>query len=164
MTILGIDIGLNGGMACLDISSNAVDWTESRIMPMPIIGGKKRHLDLHFIKGWILEKQPELVIIEKVSAMPKQGVSSMFRFGEQFGAIQGICVGLGLPYILVTPQAWKKKVLGGYDKGDKAVATLYVQRKYPNVNLLATSRSRKPHEGMVDAICIAEYGIQNAGE
>ena len=47
------------------------------------------------------------VVVEKVNAMPGQGVTSMFNFGQTFGAIKGICAALGLPIFFVTPSKWK---------------------------------------------------------
>ena len=48
------------------------------------------------------------IVVEKVNAMPGQGVTSMFNFGQTFGAIKGICAALGLPIFFVTPSKWKK--------------------------------------------------------
>jgi crossover junction endodeoxyribonuclease RuvC len=94
--------------------------------------------------------------IEKVSAMPKQGVTSMFNFGFSTGAIHGIVATLGIPRYLVTPQRWKNNILVGTKK-DKEAAIDYCRRAFPSVTLLATEKSRKPHSGMADAICIALY-------
>ena len=159
MNILGVDVGFKGGLAVVNLEG----W---RVWPMPIIKGKKTTLDMPQVADIIKRVQPTLVVIEKVHAMPTQGVSSTFKFGEQFGFMQGVLTSLHIPFILVTPQAWKKKVLEGYDwKGDgKVAATMYVQKRYPDVCLLETPRCRKPHDGIVDAICIAEYGrINNNG-
>lgn len=61
---------------------------------------------------------PDAVVIEQVNAMPGQGVTSMFRFGETFGALQGITAGLGLPLHLIRPQEWQPAVR--QPKGDDA--------------------------------------------
>lgn len=159
MKVVGIDVGFSGGLCRLKYSDNAYDRDYCRIMPMPVIKGKKNHLDIKGIADFIREADPDKIIIEHAQAMPKQGVTSVFRYGEGFGMLQAVCATLGYPYELVRPQRWKKAVLIGYDKKEKAGAILYVQRKFPFISLLATPRCKKPHDGMADAICLAEYGI-----
>jgi len=156
MTILGIDIGFKGGLAFYQPETKEFSTTT-----MPIIGsGKDRELDLSDLTDWITDS--ELVVAEKVHAMPEQGVSSSFRFGEQLGLIRGICFAKKVPLILVTPQRWKKIVLAGYNwKGNKSMAVKFVQQRYPSVDLLATVKCKKPHDGIADAVCLAEYGRIN---
>ena len=152
MIIMGIDVGFSGAIATIE---NGDAWA----MVMPLVNqGGKNHLDLHRLAIEIRNIGPDMVVIEKQWARPISGKTQCFNLGLQFGAIQGIIVALRLPYQLVTPQKWKKSILIGYDKSDKSGAVLYVQRKYPKVNLLETPRCRKPHDGMADAICLAEYG------
>jgi crossover junction endodeoxyribonuclease RuvC len=145
-TIIGIDPGQKGGLASVGGSNEAT--------PMPLAG---KELDALAIANWIKEQNPDLVVIEKVHSMPKQGVSSTFKFGKGYGIAIGVVQALGIPLIFVTPQAWKGRVLAGTTK-DKAAAVSYVRSKYPHLSLLATSRSKVPHDGMADAVCIAEYG------
>jgi crossover junction endodeoxyribonuclease RuvC len=121
---------------------------------MPLAG---KEIDLALVAQILKAWRNPVVYIEKVHAMPGQGVTSMFSFGEGYGGLKGVCATLGLPYNLVTPQAWKKKVLAGTSK-DKEAAVDFCRRRYPQVNLLATERSRVPHDGMADALCIATYG------
>ncbi len=104
------------------------------------------------------ELSPSVVFIEKVHAMPKQGVSSTFKFGMGYGLVIGVCEALGIPYRLVTPQAWKKVVLAGTAK-DKDAAVSFVRRAYPGVDLIP-GKKRVPHDGIADAMCIAEFGRQ----
>lgn len=152
MRIIGIDVGLTGGLAFL--TDNKVN-----ACPVPIINTKKRIVDWKKVVSKIVKFKPNVIVIEKVHSMPKQGVASSFRFGEQFGAYQGIAIALGISLILVTPQEWKKRVMVGYDwKGNKEMSINYIQQKYPKTNLYPTKRSRKPSDGMADAVCIAEYG------
>ncbi len=63
---------------------------------------------------------------------------------------------LRIPHLAVTPQAWKKAVLAGTAR-DKAAAIAFATRRFPGVPLLATPRSRTPHDGVADAVCLAEY-------
>jgi crossover junction endodeoxyribonuclease RuvC len=82
---------------------------------------------------------------------------SVFRFGFGAGLWVGILGALGIPFERVPPQAWKKAVLAGTAK-DKAAAIAYCSRRFPAASLLATPRSTKPHDGLADALCLAEYG------
>jgi len=153
MTIIGIDPGLNGGLAAI------YDEGLPSVSVMPITGsGKGRELDLSTLAGWISDDVAK-VYVEKVHAMPKQGVSSTFKFGVGYGSVLGVCAALHIPVVLVTPQEWKKTILRGLSwKGNKAASIQYCQRRWPEVSLLATKQSRKPHDGKADALCIAEYG------
>ena len=144
--IAGIDPGKSGGIAFL---SEAGPLAE----PMPLCG---KEIDGRYLAEWLKESAPDLVVVEKVGAMPGQGVTSMFTFGTGFGRVLGVIEALGLPYRLVTPQAWKKVVLAGTSR-DKTAAVEFVNRAYPALNL-APGRKRVPHDGMADAVCIAEYG------
>ena len=73
-----------------------------------------------------------------------------------YGILLGILGALKISTVRVTPQAWKKAILAGTKK-DKDAAIEYVNMKYPDFELILP-RCRKPHDGMADAICIAEYG------
>ena len=152
MNYIGIDPGKSGGIAIIDTEINS-----THVTPV-ILSGKD--IDAFAISKWIIHilkgRNNVVACIEKVHAMPGQGVTSMFKFGFVTGVMHGIIRTLGIPLHLVTPQAWKKEILAGTPK-DKDAAIDYCRRVYPNVNLLATPRSRKPHSGMADALCIAEY-------
>ncbi len=153
LTVLGCDPGLSGGIAVLysDHTANAI--------PIPATEGD---IDVAHLIRWIklIKTEDKLIAyIEAVHAMPGQGVSSMFKFGFVTGILHGVLRTLGIPLKLVTPQAWKKQILAGTAK-DKQAAIDYCLRTYPNVNLLATERSKVYHSGMADALCVAEYGYQ----
>lgn len=156
--VIGIDPGLKGGI-CLA-------WADTEtwgLCAMPVMGSG---IDLVELKGILINPRsvppPELVVIEKVHSMPKQGVASSFKFGDGFGSLKGLCVGLALPFILVTPQKWKKTVLAGYDwKGNKDASIVYVKQRYPGISLRPTERSRVDSHGLADAVCLAQYGIDS---
>ena len=109
MKIIGIDPGLNGAIAILE-DNKVLD-----ILDMPVMSeGKKNKRQLNsaqlvkYIKDNLDEKSKEIVVVvEQVNAMPGQGVTSMFNFGQTFGAIKGICAALGLPIFFVRPAKWK---------------------------------------------------------
>ena len=147
MNICAVDPGLSGGLAILH-------GGEVTAKPLPIAG---KDLDLATLAEWLKVSDPGLLVIEKVHSMPGQGVASMFKFGQGYGAILGIASALSIPVELVTPQAWKKVVLAGTAK-DKDAAIDYCRRAFPQVSLLPGPRCRKPHDGMADALCLLEYG------
>ena len=162
--IIGIDPGKSGALCALKPLG-----AEVQVVKMPVL---EKGIDAQAVRkilvGWGdgveynggIDYDIDLVVIEKVHSMPKQGVASSFKFGMTYGQLQGICVGLGLPFILVTPQQWKKTILTGYDwKGHKEVAIQYVKQRFPDINLKPTERSRKDSIDMAEAVCIALYGL-----
>ena len=150
MIYIGIDPGQKGGIAC--INNDKVYVTA-----MPLAG---REVDGNAIYKWLithtLYETNTIACVEKVHSMPKQGVSSSFKFGKNYGIVIGVLSALGVSIKLVTPQRWKRAIL--FDtKRDKQAAIEYCRLKYPNVNLLASKKSRVPHSGIADALCIASY-------
>jgi len=152
--IVGIDPGLSGALAY--ISDKVI---HVRSMPTLKSTKTKRMMDEQKICQFLEKRKDAIrhVFIEKVSAMPGQGVTSMFNFGTGWGLLRGICVGLHLPYTLVHPITWKKVICRDMPKG-KDVSILIAKRLWPNVSLHPTDRSKKDSDGMADALCIAEYG------
>jgi len=154
MNVIGVDPGKAGGFALIDNEGKVIAYRAT------FVTGAE--LDLSGISQWIYDcrrsvQGPFIAYIEKVSAMPGWGSTSLFSFGFATGAVHGILAAIQIPRYLVTPQAWKKVVLAGTPK-DKDAAIAYCRRAFPNCDLLATPRSKKPHDGIADAICIAQYG------
>ena len=109
MKIIGIDPGLSGAIAILE--NNKV----LRIFDIPTMTeGKKNKRQLNsallvdLLRENIANTEDVAVVVEQVNAMPGQGVTSMFNFGQTFGAIKGICAALNLPIFFVRPSKWKK--------------------------------------------------------
>lgn len=98
--------------------------------------------------------RPCVCCLEHVSAMPGQGVTSMFSFGENFGWIQGTLDTFGIPYELVRPQKWKKEFS---ITGDKNSSIAVCKRLFPDVSLRRTGKCRKDDDGMAEALLMAEY-------
>jgi len=94
--------------------------------------------------------------LEKVHAMPGQGVTSMFSFGTSWGIWQGILAAMKIPYILVGPREWQKHVCGGLGGDPKARARQAALAQLPQLNL-RPGRCRTPHQGVADAACLALY-------
>ena len=153
MRIIGIDPGLSGAIAILD------DLNISDIFDMPVMSeGKKNKNQLNsaqlvnIIKKNILTDKETIVIVEQVSAMPGQGVTSMFNFGQTFGAIKGICASLNLPIFFVSPAKWKKH----FDliNSSKDASRTKVIEMYPSIS---ERLSKKKDVNKADAILIARY-------
>ena len=92
------------------------------------------------------------VIVEQVSAMPGQGVTSMFNFGQTFGSIKGICAALNLPIFYVRPAKWKKHF--ELINSSKDASRTKVIEMYPSIS---DRLSRKKDVNKADAILIARY-------
>ena len=153
MRIIGIDPGLSGGIAILD-DSKIFD-----IFDMPIMSeGKKNKNQLNsaqlvnIIKRHILPNKETFVIVEQVSAMPGQGVTSMFNFGQTFGSIKGICAALGLPIFYVRPAKWKKHF--ELINSSKDASRTKVIEMYPSISSRLT---KKKDVNKAEAILIARY-------
>ena len=153
MKILGIDPGLSGAIAVLE--NNKV----LNIFDMPVMSeGKKnkRQLNSALLVDLIQENidlnEEVSVVVEQVNAMPGQGVTSMFNFGQTFGAIKGVCAALKLPIFFVRPSKWKKhfELL----KASKDASRTKTIEMYPS---LANKLSRKKDVNKSDAILIARF-------
>lgn len=94
------------------------------------------------------------VCLEAVHAMPKQGVRSVFTFGEEYGYIKGVLEGYGISYQEIPPERWKKEF--GLNT-DKKKSIEVCKALFPNVDLMATERSRVEHDGMAESLLLAEY-------
>ena len=148
MIVISADPGMKGGLAILDTTSGI-----ALAAPMPTIG---KEIDYRKIHEAFTTSTPDLIVIEKVHAMPGQGVTSMFNFGLGYGALVALATVSTARVVLVTPQMWKKHVLAGTSK-DKDAAIQFCNHTYPTVNLILP-RCRNAHDGMADAICLAHYG------
>ena len=141
MIYIGVDPGKNGGIAIIDSDGViAFPFSEERLL-----------IEL----DGIAQEYECICYLEHVHAMPKQGVSSTFNFGMNFGFIQGVLKAYEIPYELVTPQKWKKEFSC---TSDKNTSIEVCKRLFPNVNLKATDRCKKDHDGIAEALLIAEYG------
>ncbi len=151
---LGIDPGLRGGIAALDATGTVVGaW------PMPVAGGEVHAAGLADLLRSLrcMDSLQDIgrVCLEKVAAMPKQGVSSTFSFGTGWGMVRGVCAALGVPVVLVPPTVWKKRVLLGLPH-DKAGAVQFCTSRWPTTDLVLPG-CRVPHDGIADALCLAAY-------
>ena len=153
MKIIGIDPGLSGAIAVLQ--DNKVE----EIFDVPVMtDGKKNKRQLNsaqlvkLLKDNIKDNEEIAIVVEQVNAMPGQGVTSMFNFGQTFGAIKGICAALNLPIFFVRPAKWKKH----FDliKSSKDASRTKAIEMYPSIS---DKLSKKKDVNKSDAILIARY-------
>jgi crossover junction endodeoxyribonuclease RuvC len=97
---------------------------------------------------------PDLAIVERVAAMPKQGVASTFKFGASYGALLGVIGALGIPSVLVTPTKWKKHFALDAEKERARALAL---RMWPARSELF---SRKKDHGRAEAALLARFGAE----
>jgi crossover junction endodeoxyribonuclease RuvC len=153
MRIIGIDPGLSGGIAILD-NSKVIELFDMPVMP----DGKKNKRQLNsallvkLIKDNIKNLEDTVMVVEQVNAMPGQGVTSMFNFGQTFGAIKGICAALGLPIFFVRPAKWKKhfELINSSKDSSRTKAI----EMYPSIS---EKLSKKKDVNKSDAILIGRY-------
>ena len=153
MIIIGIDPGITGAISILE-NSKVIEVHETPTM----IDGKKNKRQVNgaqitnIIKKWLNKDKEVIVVVEHVNAMPGQGVTSMFNFGQSFGVIKGICSALSLPIYFVRPTKWKKHF--NLIKTNKEASRTKVIEIYPNIS---AQLSRKKDSNKADAILIARY-------
>ena len=155
MLIIGIDPGISGSI-CFFEDGKILD-----VLEMPTMtDGKKNKKQVNgaqiyneiSIKIRGIEKQNLRVIIEQVSAMPGQGVTSMFNFGQSFGILKGICSAMQLPMYFVRPAKWKKYF--GLIKSEKDASRTKVIEMFP---YFSSQLSKKKDSNKADAILIASF-------
>ena len=153
MIIFGIDPGVNGAISILN-NKKVLDFYE---MPTMIDGKKnKRQVNgaqvANIIKEKLSEKDEIVMVVEQVNAMPGQGVTSMFNFGQSFGVIKGVCAALQIPIYFVRPLTWKKHF--NLLKTNKDASRTKVIEIYPEIS---DKVSKKKDSHKADAILIARY-------
>ena len=144
--IIAIDPGVNGAWAILGHQGEFIRADE-----LPRFDKLVDAVGL----GWIFSSfTPERAVIEKVGAMPGQGVTSMFTFGAAYGVAIGVAGGAGVPIAFVTPAKWKGHFrLSGKPKD--AARELAI-RLYPEA---ASQLTLKKHHGRADALLLARYAL-----
>ncbi len=107
---------------------------------------------VNIIKENVKKEDETVVVVEQVNAMPGQGVTSMFNFGQTFGAIKGVCAALNLPIFFVRPSKWKKYF--ELINSSKDSSRTKVIEMYPS---LSNKLSKKKDVNKSDAILIARF-------
>ena len=155
MLIIGIDPGISGSI-CFFQDGKIIDVVE---MPTMTEGKKnKKQVNGSQIFNEItdrikkLDKKDIKVIIEQVSAMPGQGVTSMFNFGQSFGILKGICSAMQLPMYFVRPAKWKKYF--NLINSEKDASRTKAIEIFP---YFSSHLSKKKDSNKADAILIASF-------
>ena len=154
MIWIGIDPGAKGGYAVISKSETgqavfAYPWDDTFFA-----------MEMAFLMN--LKDQGIMAAVEKVGAMPGQGVTSMFNFGKNAGYIEGVLTALGIPYQLVPPAKWKKEfsLIGK----DKQASIITCRKLFPELDLKRTERCRTDSDGKAEATLICEYARRHFGE
>tara|TARA_B100001121_G_C18495735_1_gene529498 strand:+ start:271 stop:768 length:498 start_codon:yes stop_codon:yes gene_type:complete len=155
MLIIGIDPGISGAI-CFFQNGEVIDIID---MPSMADGKKnKRQINSQQVFNEIservknLSKKEIIVVIEQVSAMPGQGVTSMFNFGQSFGVLKGICSAMQLSMYFVRPAKWKKYY--GLIKTEKDASRTKVIEIFPYIS---SKLSKKKDSNKADAVLIANF-------
>lgn len=138
-TFIGVDPGKSGAIVAID------------------------DLDVRFQKNDCTERDlsdfvslcnASIAVIERVSAMPKQGVSSTFKFGQSYGFLRGLLIANHVAFEEVLPRSWQQ-FMGCLSKGDKNVTKAKAQQLFPNI---------KVTHAIADALLLAEYARRKFGK
>ena len=155
MLIIGIDPGISGAI-CFFQNGEITDVID---IPSMADGKKnKRQINSQQVFNEVSEriinipKKEIIVVIEQVSAMPGQGVTSMFNFGQSFGVLKGICSAMQLSMYFVRPAKWKKYY--GLIKTEKDASRTKVIEIFPYIS---SKLSKKKDSNKADAILIANF-------
>jgi len=159
MIIIGIDPGVSGAISIL------TDGKITEIYEMPtMIDGKKNKKQVNgaevtnIINKELVNEKDINVVIEHVSAMPGQGVTSMFNFGQSFGVLKGICAALKLPVHFIRPVKWKKHF--NLINTEKDASRTKVIEVFPYIS---SKISKKKDANKADAILIARFFHETVG-
>jgi len=155
MLIIGIDPGITGSI-CFFQDGKIIDVVEMPNMPE----GKKNKKQVNGAQIYYeislrikdVKKEDIKVVIEQVSAMPGQGVTSMFNFGQSFGILKGICSAMQLPMYFVRPVKWKKYF--NLINSEKDASRTKAIEIFP---YFSSELSRKKDSNKADAILIASF-------
>jgi len=153
--ILGVDPGVRGGLAVVEITDGAAPVLVECI-DIPVVGtGAKERVDVAAIRNFIDRHKPIRALIERAQAMPKQGASSGFKYGRATGAIEATVALCSIPVEIIEPSAWKRFwKLPGKDKESGRQKALQL---FPAAH---AALARKKDHGRGEAMLIALYGAK----
>ena len=156
MIYIGIDNGLTGAMVAL--SDHPGPPIACAVMPTR---GKTKgnEVDAWELMLWLCQFDlAQTTVVLETPGKHSPGVQALCSMWDSFGAIRGVIESRSIRHYRIAPQTWQKAMLGKLDKGMTKPAALSKARQlWPDETWLATPRSTKPHEGLIDAALIAEY-------
>lgn len=153
--LIGIDPGLNGAIAIMEATTGKL----TQVIDMPTVVVKSGNSMKRKVMPYLIASEIEAftqygarAFVEQVSAMPGQGVTSMFGFGESYGLVRGVLAGMGVPVDLVPPAKWKRdlKVNAGKDGARALAMTLWPD--------MAGEFKRVKDDGRAESALIAHWG------
>lgn len=151
-TFIGIDPGLSGAIAALNVEEGELYVYDMPTLEVTRNSKNKREISASLLFDILRDhKSAELAILERVGAMPGQGVSSTFQFGRSVGIVEGVLASLGLPVKIVSPKVWQAgaSVRGGKDGSRQRAIELFPR--------CANTFARKKDDGRADAALMAWY-------
>lgn len=160
---VGIDIGKHGAIAIMSVDQSITYY------PMPKIKDEIDYNDLsHLLKGF--SNIGAHVVFEKLGVIFGSSKTTAFSMGHQAGAIEMGCIAHGISFTKVRAVDWQKQMFQGVEtitktgksnKDTKAMALIAVKRIFPDLKLTFGDRATKAHDGLVDAVLLAEYARRN---
>ena len=159
MITIGIDNGLTGGIVA--VSDHRASIIGMSVMP---VKGKAKGNEVDservflFLMQW---PRKDITVILETPGKHSPGVMALCSMWDSYGAIRSILETRGYRHHRIAPQTWQKAVLGNVEKGQtKPAALSRAKQLWPDESFLATAKSTKPHDGLIDAALIAYYGTQ----
>lgn len=163
---IGIDIGKHGAIASIFPNGKIL------VEKMPMI---KTELDYSSIPGTLNQVgYQSYVVFEKLGVIFGSSKQTAFSMGEQSGAVEMSCICQSIPYTKVRAVDWQKQMFQGVDqitkpsktgkkqvRDTKAMALMAIKRIFPELKLTFGDRATVPHDGLIDAVLMAEYARRN---
>ena len=161
---IGIDIGAKGAICIMDRDKPV------SIIPMPTIGDQLDYSGLYQILS-SYEGGRGMIVFEKLGVIFKTTKTTAFSMGRQLGAVEMLCTALSIPFTKVPAKEWQKEMFSGVDniqkvstltksgitRDTKGMALVAIKRLYPNLKLTFGTRASKPHDGLIDAVLMADF-------
>jgi Holliday junction resolvasome RuvABC endonuclease subunit len=150
MKLLGIDPGIRGGLAVVEINDGTAPQLID-VLDVPVIGtGAKERVNTMLVRDWLAQHNPDHALIERAGSMPKQGVASTFKYERAVGSLETVVACSDIPYSIIEPAVWKKfHHLRG---GDKETARQRALQLFPSAHALF---ARKKDHQRAEAALIA---------
>ena len=153
MKILGVDVGLTGACAVVELRADGLHVLA--VTDMPIVGvGARRRVDAIALQEWLLETGPNHAIVEASQAFPRQGVASVFRYARAAGVAEGVIAACGISIEYVSPAHWKRAF---HLSADKEASRALAIARFPDAHAFF---ARKKDHGAAEACLLALYGAQ----
>ena len=143
MTVIGIDPGKKGAMAIIESTPDGIGHVKIiPFEPSDYISALKRY-------------SGATVCIEQVQSLPREGVKSVWSFGQTYGWLLGVMDALGVSYQAVPPNKWKREY--SLLRAEKKQSIEVCKRLFPNVSLKRTDRCKTDDDNMADSLLLCEY-------